>query len=734
MCEDPLGAADTAMCSGRPTAGDLFAYDQCDACVSHDMCGYCAQGSSCQSYDGSQSTEGACPQSTELLVADDAADVCGECSQYMTCRTCLAESACEVLLGECVEGTSPVGGGTTVDDLCAPSCNTHTSCSGCTQQAGCTWCESMGQCVSSATITTEFCFGQCFRYAGETGRCPIRECEAHDDACDECLAQPRCGWCAAPGLLGEGRCLEGTMAGPGLYAFDISANCSGVLAAVVGEARAELDALLSSGGNGAQLGDGDAVLGIDDPLGLLNVSTWNSVDCPDADECALGTDTCNDPAVCVNENPRVVGPGSLGFRCECPENYTLLSDGVTCEANCDLFGCVHGRCARPNECECFQGWYGLNCTEDCGCNGHCRCTDPDHRGDCLGGTTGADCERCAQGFHGVAADNGTCLACLTVCNGQSSECVSNASAVAPGEPVCFGCSHPTTGRYCHECADGFFIDPAIQLEALSLDKDPRDLIVDNLTLWTECVRCRCNGHSDMCNSVTGEECQCEDNTRSAAANCNADVYGSCWHAQCDTCVDSVTVQGRSLQLTGDPRNGARCLVVPSSDAVVQQVLGPGELVSFQVTPKFTNVDMRLHSEADRAVATRVRMYVLQTPNVTVDAHDASTLRFSSAPLFAEDVVGLTTYVAKYTRFNLLQDRFYVTLHNIGANATEVVFYFTQPVVNIDLLVFFTVFFSSFFLVASFIVGVAKLYVRANARATSIQEQTQLQVRARQMKE
>ncbi|EGD72476.1 laminin B1 [Salpingoeca rosetta] len=722
-CTSPFTDAAAAQCTDRSRSRGLFSQDECRACVSHDACEYCPSTTSC----AATSDAAACPQSSPV-VFDSSSDACGDCSHLMTCRSCLSDPACTVGQGVCAERAAPATTPVDVDAVCLPSCTVHTTCGDCATQSGCVWCEGTQSCVSSATVTTEFAFGQCFRYAGEASTCPILDCQDASE-CDDCLAMARCGWCADPGLNGTGQCLQGTLAGPGIYAFNTSSTCSGALRSVVGEAALALPAAFRNNDDDDD-SDGTAILARV-PEDTLNHTTWNSIDCPDVDECALGTALCSDIAVCINEDPRLV-PGSRGYRCLCPANYTLLDDGVTCAAVCSTYGCVNGFCSRPDVCDCYQGWYGRNCTSNCGCNGHCTCSDTSARSACLDNTEGPDCERCQDGFHGAAEGNGTCLSCLQVCNGHSVHCRPNAVPL-PGqenEPVCRNCSYPSRGSYCEQCMQGHFLDPAILKSARDAGLAPLDYIEQNAsTVNSSCVPCQCNGHSSVCNSITGEECQCKDNTLSSANNCDEDEYGSCYHAQCDTCMDSQSYSGVVLQLSGDPRDGRPCFVVPSADVAVQQQLGPGDLITFEITPKFTNVNMRLFAEVDRALPSRVRMYVLRDANVTVDER-THQLEFGQAPVFAEDVERRTLFVAKYKAYRFAEDRFFVALHNTGANATSVLFYFTQPVVSIDLVVFFTVFFSAFFLFAGVVIGASKIHVVLSERATTIQEQTQMQTLAR----
>ena len=43
-----------------------------------------------------------------------------------------------------------------------------------------------------------------------------------------------------------------------------------------------------------------------------------------------------------------------------------------------------------------------------------------------------------------------------------------------------------------------------------------------------CSRCQCNGHSNVCNANTGENCKCSNNTET---NCDKDDELQCWQTQ-----------------------------------------------------------------------------------------------------------------------------------------------------------------------------------------------------------
>lgn len=65
--------------------------------------------------------------------------------------------------------------------------------------------------------------------------------------------------------------------------------------------------------------------------------------------------------------------------------------------------------------------------------------------------------------------------------------------------------------------------------------------------------CECHGHGDTCDPVTGEKCNCGNNTESdvscQTASSSKNSAQECWRYQCVKCKDLYM---------GDPRNGHQC--------------------------------------------------------------------------------------------------------------------------------------------------------------------------------
>lgn len=119
------------------------------------------------------------------------------------------------------------------------------------------------------------------------------------------------------------------------------------------------------------------------------------------------------------------------FSCKCKKGFS--GDGrLKCNRTCiDI--CVHGRCTNyPDyKCVCDLGWSGVDCSLDCGCNGHSTCKSGIGICDeCQDYTEGLNCDKCMIGSYGNAKSPFGCRTCKCnlhgdekkgQCNQQSGE-------------------------------------------------------------------------------------------------------------------------------------------------------------------------------------------------------------------------------------------------------------------------------------------------------------------------
>lgn len=494
-------------------------------------------------------------------------------------------------------------------------------------------------------------------------------------------------------------------------------------------------------------------------------------------------------------------------------------------------GCVHGDCLEPNVCRCHFGFVGANCSIQCKCNGHSECAGPEPDQldvclDCLNNTMGPQCTRCRPLFVGDPRNNGQCISCLEYCNGHTPVChghnlsLSNLPLQTTNEllllqtvgwsktaeaawvrligegpktqAVCYSCSNSTMGEKCEECIPGNF-------RGVEDRRKP-------------CRSCECHGHGDMCHPVTGESCNCQNNTESDPQCRTGTSFASlglpgralsggssgllpapipCWSLQCDKCKEyylGTPTQGHQCyrqmsvdtEYCLDPETQEECNRKPTP-------LYPRRPVFFAIQPKFLNVDIRLlvdvaqggvdlffaprddmfivrqdpmhpgghrveldpkyiiitgkfHSHSERRVKINEFVFKLalgslafdqggqplvQHPNTSIPVErlvNNTSDRYTLSYHIVEKVAsGLTTFLTvtdpfsvvvvrglqnrliltlPQDRHDLRSTRFYILIQGAGSpslDATLGSLFFRQDQPRIDLFVFFSVFFSCFFL-------------------------------------
>jgi hypothetical protein len=172
---------------------------------------------------------------------------------------------------------------------------------------------------------------------------------------------------------------------------------------------------------------------------------------------------------------------------------------------------------------------------------------------------GPNCSKCKPMYVGDPKNNGACIACIDYCNGHSSICLSDseynnwcnetnkylpasqlmskivANGVQSGPSTvafCCHCKNQTEGDTCSQCTKGYF-----------RGYDDKRL---------SCRKCECQGHGDTCDPVTGNQCNCHNNTESEHCSQNVlkqNPLHQCWKHQCSKC--------REMFL-GSPTGGHQC--------------------------------------------------------------------------------------------------------------------------------------------------------------------------------
>ncbi|CAB4060701.1 MEGF8 [Lepeophtheirus salmonis] len=306
---------------------------------------------------------------------------------------------------------------------------------------------------------------------------------------------------------------------------------------------------------------------------------WNIEMCPPENECSNNHHDCDpDSEMCIDTE--------LSYKCVCNEGYEKKVSGEGCKPICSQ-GCLYGKCIEPGVCKCDFSYVGLDCSKQCQCNGHSDCESPERLDVCIScqnNTIGAHCEkflqRVSKSIHSGPRDG--------------------------SETVCVNCEDYTQGRTCEQCVERHFRGT----------EDTRN----------DCRPCWCNGHGNTCDQITGENCQCHNNTYSDVHQCRylrMNLYGresSCFKYQCSRCKE---------YYLGYPENGHQCYRVMTVDTEycfdpetqsecnrIPSPLNAGQAVFFAVQPKFMNVDIRIVidvtvGEVDVYLAPDSRIFVVE---------------------------------------------------------------------------------------------------------------------------
>lgn len=438
------------------------------------------------------------------------------------CEACIVDENCEWAqndLGsiECITKELVETNQYRIIGQCPSQCHLFKNCTTCLNDEdenlkNCKWSTMMSTCLSPQTQPLLCAGGVCglVLETNETAHCP-EPCHVYDQ-CSTCLEHAHCGWCARDGFNGDGICTEGSLENKQEYPS--SSTC---------------DLIYALWRNDSKLTPADTV-------------SWNYVKCPAEDECTNGHHNCNPVSErCID--------AEIGYECICGKGYR--EENGTCLPVCSQ-GCVRGKCVKPNVCDCDFGYVGANCSIQCLCNGHSDCEGPDRLDICLechNNTMGEQCEKCQPLFVGNPREGKECVPCLDYCNGHTDVCVAPDSDPVvfnmsksdleriltqgpPSNATCLRCANSTAGDRCDTCIVGYFRG----------SEDHRK----------ECRPCQCHGHGNICDPVTGEKCNCGNNTESDAT-CTAgggkNSAQLCWSVQCSKCRDSYA---------GNPIDGHQC--------------------------------------------------------------------------------------------------------------------------------------------------------------------------------
>lgn len=554
-------------------------FDSCSECEAiwpnenSSSCGWC-KGESCEKSSNEKkkcTAKGTKPNETSRTVSCSNIN----CSAF-DCDSCVSKSGCnwakesEIFVCLPVEIIQKENLETAID--CPRKCSTFFECESClssiTFEGGysdCVWSTQLSRCLSPSYKPLLCSGGNCglLLTRDDTHQCPL-SCESYK-MCSKCLNKAHCGWCSTANGVdgsGDGICVEGSLEQPISGSEDIPTSqvC-----------KMKYESIKNTLAN--------------------SPFSWSFLKCPAENECINQHHTCdNKTEKCVDLVEE--------FKCECAEGYKQSNVSLECLPIC-MLGCVHGVCVDPGKCKCDFGYVGDNCSIECACSGHSDCEGPEKLDvclDCKNNTIGAQCEKCDKFFVGDPKNNGKCVSCLDYCNGHTDICVadklegySNMTKLeleavlvegAKINAVCLNCAHQTDGSRCETCNTGFFRGTT--------------------NLNDACRKCQCNGHGDTCDPITGEKCNCGDNSENdntCPAKLDKNSIFHCWMSQCTKCKESYS---------GHPKSGHQCYkhitidskmcldAKPIEECKAETIpLKGGKTVFFVIQPRFMNVDIRI---------------------------------------------------------------------------------------------------------------------------------------------
>ncbi|ODM98691.1 Multiple epidermal growth factor-like domains protein 8 [Orchesella cincta] len=375
---------------------------------------------------------------------------------------------------------------------CTIPCSELRTCQECLKSAGgeggyssCNWSTFLNKCLSPAHVPM-LCFGGVCGTVlqSDPAICPLG-CGVLR-SCSSCLQNPLCGWCAAEDKNGEGVCVSAEK--------------------VVGE--------------GFSCGAG---------------FNWSYAVCPKENECTNLHHDCDAISeVCINldEGYRcqckegynrtetgcipICVPQCVHGKCAAP-NKCLCDFGFVgnnCNDKCNCNG--HSNCLEDdldNCINCVNNTQGPNCAK-------CKAFfvgDPTNNGECI------SCHDYCNSHTSIclSEENYNQFCNNTVATNFDPQKLREeilASGVLSGPTSvarCCGCSNKTSGSTCEGCLQGHF-------RAYSESSQP-------------CRKCECHGHSDTCDAKTGLNCQCGNNTDSEecpSGTIKQSPHHQCWKMQC----------------------------------------------------------------------------------------------------------------------------------------------------------------------------------------------------------
>ncbi|KAF3839320.1 hypothetical protein F7725_018037 [Dissostichus mawsoni] len=589
----------------------------------------------------------------------------------------------------------------------------------------CKWCTNCpeGACISSfVSCTSEHDCRINQREIFVSSNCTETSCEASD--CPKCISSGKCMWTRQFKRTGETRRILSVNPTYDWTCFSYALlNVSPMQVESSPPMPCPPPATLSL--TAACVWAPEALMGgVSEGVCPLRNSSWSFLHCPEEDECANGHHDCNSTQDC-HDQPQ-------GYHCTCKQGYILSSVSGQCEPVCAQ-GCVNGTCISPGICQCHFGFVGDNCSSQCSCNKHSNCagvSKPDVCLECHNNTIGKHCEKCKPLFVGSAKG-----AALVVRVGSfAGETIQKEVSEGPTEEnaVCVNCQNNSVGDKCESCLSGFFLLQA-KCEKMPLPKQHRDpLCLNNAQSdRKDCYKQQCAKCKDSFNGtpVNGRQCYRQFNVDT---ECCFDPTSqtNCFH---DPTIRNLP-RGRTVFFSAQPKFtnvDIRVTIDVTFGEVEVYVSNSPDIFIVDVDRSTGIHTIKIEEDpATRGTATGVDKDSPPSP-IKVFANASSSLLVASKTPRAEKEMteeraeGLISYITVWKPQTVLivrgvrdrvvitfphevhslkSSRFYIALRGLGTDQrqgeSQGLLFLRQDQAHIDLFVFFSVFFSCFFLFLS----------------------------------
>ncbi|XP_077985026.1 multiple epidermal growth factor-like domains protein 8 [Glandiceps talaboti] len=343
-------------------------------------------------------------------------------------------------------------------EQCPLSCYTHTSCSTCLSSSGpengwqeCVWSDDLNQCMSPTFVALQCANGVCGHIVRFTDEGCHQPC-SRNTMCSTCLRQPGCGWCSLAGQNGVGVCMEGGLHGPAYGGVCSVGDVSlGVQPLPAGVANYTTNLLGPPSWSFDRCPPENECLNGHHDCAIHeqcnDTDEYFHCNCKQGYKRELATNMCI--PVCTH--------GCIHGNCIAPDNCECLFSyvGVNCSIECECNG--HSTCPSvelKHECTmCMDNTTGTNCEV-------CQpffVGDPKNNGDCT------SCRDYCNQNSDICMTQGNVNVTLHKYSHLSESQITQAmaltvSSIGPlSNAVCLGCENHSEGTKCETCQDGYFL-------------------------------------------------------------------------------------------------------------------------------------------------------------------------------------------------------------------------------------------------------------------------------------